>query len=56
MKFSELSREAQKHAYAVYVAAMDDDLNRDDTISIEDYEAEADWDGLEFDENGVCLG
>jgi len=56
MKFSELSQEAKNHAYAPYVAAMDDDLNREDTVSIEQYEADADWDGLEFDENGEVIG
>ena len=52
MRFEELTEQAQERAYALYVAAMDDDLNRADTVDIEEYSAAADWDGLEFDESG----
>ncbi|MFA5300905.1 MAG: hypothetical protein WC389_22160 [Lutibacter sp.] len=55
MKFSELSKKAQKRAYADYVKAMNDDLNRYYIVSIEGYEADADWDNLEFDENGRSI-
>ena len=52
MRFEELTEQAREHAYALYVAAMDDDANRDDILPIEEYGAAADWDGLEFNENG----
>ena len=52
MRFEELTEHAQEYAYALYVAAMDDDLNRVDIIPFGEYGAEADWDGLDFDENG----
>ena len=52
MRFDELTQEAQERAYALYVAAMDDDANRADILPIEEYSAAADWEGLEFDENG----
>ena len=37
MRFEELTEQAQERAYALYVAAMDDDLNRADTVDIEEY-------------------
>lgn len=52
MRFYELSERAQEYAYSLYVAAMDDDLNRADILPIEEYSTAADWDGLEFDESG----
>ena len=55
MRFDELSEQAQARAYALYVAAMDDELNRADILPIEEYGAAADWDGLEFDESGEAL-
>lgn len=54
-RFSELSEEAKKNAYADYCAALDDDLNRDDIISIDDYEAEAEYIDLMFDANGNAI-
>ena len=50
--FLDLKPEAQKRAYDLYCEAMNDDLNRDHIVSLEDYGAEADWDLLEFDEQG----
>lgn len=55
MRFDELSEQAQEHAYALYVAAMDDDLNRASIIPFKEYGAEADWDGLEFYESGEVV-
>lgn len=55
MVFSELSRNAQKLAYRMYVQGMDDDLNRDHVVSYEAYGEEASWDGLEFDAKGNVI-
>ena len=55
MRFEELSEQAQKHAYGLYVAAMNDEWNRGDILPIEEYGAAADWDGLEFDESGEVV-
>ena len=52
MRFCELSEQSQERAYSLYVAAMDDDANRENILPIEEYSAAADWDGLEFDEGG----
>ena len=52
MRFDELSEQAQARAYALYVAAMDDDANRNDILPMAEYGAAADWEDLEFDENG----
>lgn len=52
MRFEELTEHAREHAYGMYVAAMDDDANRENILPIEEYSAAADWDGLEFDEGG----
>ena len=54
-KFSQLTKDAQETAYALYCAALDDDLNRDDIISIEDYEAEAEYIEMLFDINGNAI-
>jgi hypothetical protein len=55
MRFAELTQVAKERAYAAYVKAMDDDLNRDSIVSIEAYEAEADWDKLDFDVDGNVI-
>lgn len=55
MRFEELTEQAQERAYALYVAAMDDDANRANIIPIEEYGAAADWEGLEFDEGGDVI-
>lgn len=55
MRFDELTEQARERAYESYVAAMDDELNRASIIPFKEYGAEADWDGLEFDENGDVL-
>lgn len=53
--FFELSEPARENAYRLYCAAMDDDLNRDNVVSFDQYGAEAEWDGLLFDTNGVAI-
>lgn len=55
MKFSELTEASKERAYAAYVKAMDDDLNRDSIVPIEEYPAEADWDDLDFDVDGNVI-
>ena len=55
MRFCELSEAAQELAYAAYVKAMDDDLNRDSIVPIEEYAADADWDELDFDADGNVI-
>lgn len=52
MQFSQLTEQAQKHAYSTYCEAMNDELNRDDIVPIDEYSSLADWDGLEFDPTG----
>ena len=53
--FFELSEPARENAYQLYCDAMDDDLNRDNMVSFDQYGAEAEWDGLLFDANGVAI-
>lgn len=36
MRFSELSEQARRRAYGEYVAAMNDEWNREDVLLIED--------------------
>ena len=55
MRFTDLTEQAQGHAYALYLAAMNDEWNRDSVLPIEEYGAAADWDGLEFDESGEVV-
>ncbi len=55
MRFSELTQVAKERAYAAYVKAMDDDLNRDSIVRTEAYGAEADWDNLCFDVDGNMI-
>jgi hypothetical protein len=55
MKASELSAQAKAHAYGEYCAAMDDDLNRADTLSVDEWEAQADWMDFEYDEHGNVI-
>lgn len=51
-RFQELDKEAQTYAYKEYLKAMDDDLNRDNVVSFDEYSQGADWDGLTFDIHG----
>lgn len=55
MRFDDLAKQTQEHAYMLYVAAMDDDANRGNILLIDGYGAAADWDGLEFDECGEVV-
>ena len=56
MKFSELSNEAKQRVYNDYCEAMNE--NEDDRemiLSIDDYEAEADYIDLMFDAEGNVI-
>lgn len=55
MNFSELSQAAKDRAYAAYVKAMDDDLNREFIVPMDEYTALADYDLLEFDQDGNVI-
>lgn len=55
MKFSELSEQAQRYAYGLYCEAMNDEWNRENILTIEEYGAAADCEGLEFDESGEVV-
>ena len=55
MYFRELTNTAKQKAYSDYCHAMDDDLNRDDIVSIEEYEAGSEWDEITFDVDGNCI-
>ena len=55
MEFLQLSEQAQKKAYQAYLKAMDDDLNRDNVVTFEQFGQEANWDGLEFNEDGSIM-
>lgn len=54
-RFFELSKPAQERAYALYCAALDDDLNRDDIVSMRDYGALANYEDLRFYANGNAI-
>ena len=54
-RFFELTKEAQQRAYLLYCAAMDDDLNRDDIVSMRDYGALANYEDLRFYANGNAI-
>ena len=56
MEFNQLSDNAKMFAYGEYCNAMDDELNRDLTMTFEEFCLEADWDGADYAENGECLG
>ena len=55
MFFEELSDEVKQKVYAEYCAAMDDDLNRDNILSIEEYGLESIYEDLTFDADGNVL-
>ena len=56
MEFNQLSDDAKMFAYGEYCKAMDDELNRDLTMTFEEFCTEADWERYEYTESGECLG
>ena len=48
-----LRNEIRQRNYAEYVEAMNDDLNRADTLSFEDWVDGAAWDGVDVDADSI---
>ena len=54
--FSQLSDNAKRFAYGEYCKAMDNDENREFTMTYNEFCNESDWEGYDYLESGECLG